>query len=321
MSLLEQIKPIGNKRAKYKLQRAWTHCLYKTVCVLENLLIKNISDKECSISKQTDTDTKIFITASLTTFPKRIHEVIYAIRSIMLQTMPPNQVILWLADTQFPNKEIPRNLTSLLTNGLKVRFCDDLRSHKKYYYALQEQKENEVVITFDDDIIYHPYTIERLVNKHAQYPECIICSSAHKVTLSNDGRVKSYHEWENVSDGMDRPSMVLSPLTGSGCLYPYAALSNEAFNKNRIKALAFSADDLWIYIMSVLSGRKVCLTDRVAHTFSVVSNSQTEHLGIINCIGDGNNKVISTLQHEYPDALKKILDAISHEDSTNKCRS
>lgn len=297
MALLESMKAIADHRPKYKIQRALRYYNYLFVSWLENKLIKAIPDEECFIAPKSNDATTV--TASLTTFPARIKEVKYAIKSIMLQTTPPDRVVLWLAESQFPEKQVPENLTPFIGHGLEVRFCEDLRSHKKYYYALQEQQPNELVVTFDDDIIYHPHSIERLLEQHTKYPDCIVCNSAHIITFDADGNVNDYHKWGTTSDGMAQPSMILSPLTGSGCMYPYGMLTEEAFDKEKIKSLAFTADDLWICFMSKIANRKICVPEKVSRTFSVVSESQTVHLGQVNCIEDGNNNTIKNLSREY----------------------
>lgn len=297
MALLESMKAIADHRPKYKIQRALRYYNYLFVSWLENKLITAIPDEECFIAPKSNNATTV--TASLTTFPARIKEVKYAIKSIMLQTTPPDRVVLWLAESQFPEKQVPENLTPFIGHGLEVRFCEDLRSHKKYYYALQEQQPNELVVTFDDDIIYHPHSIERLLEQHTKYPDCIVCNSAHIITFDADGNVNDYHKWGTTSDGIAQPSMILSPLTGSGCMYPYGMLTEEAFDKEKIKSLAFTADDLWICFMSKIANRKICVPEKVSRTFSVVSESQTVHLGQVNCIEDGNNNTIKNLSREY----------------------
>ena len=60
-------------------------------------------------------------------------------------------VILWLSKEQFPDRSfIPNSLLSLEKRGLIIELCEgDLRSHKKYYYALR-QYPNDIIITIDD---------------------------------------------------------------------------------------------------------------------------------------------------------------------------
>lgn len=301
MSFLERRKSIGNERAKYKLVRAWKHYVYIIVSWLENKLIKSVNVDECALSIDGVRSEKI--TASLTTFPARIKEVRYAIMSIMLQTVQPDRIILWLAGTQFPGNIIPEEVRDLCELGLQVRFCDDLRSHKKYFYALQEQKPDEVVITFDDDIIYHPHTIERLIETHNSHPDSIICCQAMKAAITQDGVLENYLKWGEAGDFEDNNSGLLSPLTGSGCLYPYSILSEDTFIKEKLKTLAFSADDLWIYTMSRLSKVGVITTPVISRIFSVVSGSQTFNLSQINCLDNGNDNALINLKKEFPSAF------------------
>lgn len=295
MSLVERAKHKGDK-SPFKLVRAFRYYKYLMLSALANWLITHIELPQ----KVIHDNHKTRIIASLTTFPARINQVRYAIISIMKQTVRPDKVILWLAREQFPDEAVPDNLKDLCELGLEVKFCDDLRSHKKYYYALQEQNPDEVVITFDDDIIYHPHTIERLIAKHKEYPECIVCSQVHVMTFDENNNVKPYNQWKSYKSGMNNPNKDFMPLTGSGCLYPYKAMPEITFDKERLKECAFSADDLWIGYLARISGNLICLVDNPAKVFSVVKSSQAQHLGQINCLGAGNDNTMKKLIEEIP---------------------
>lgn len=290
MSLVERAKHKDDK-SPFKLVRAIRYYKYLLLSVIANWLI--IHAKLSPKANRNNNTTRII--ASLTTFPARIKQVRYAIISIMKQTVRPDKVILWLAREQFPEEAVPDNLKNLCELGLEVKFCDDLRSHKKYYYALQDQNADEVVITFDDDIIYHPHTIERLMVKHKDYPDSIVCSQVHVMTFDENNNVKPYNQWKSYKSGMNNPNKDFMPLTGSGCLYPYKAMPEITFDKERLKECAFTADDLWIGYLARISGKLICLVDNPARVFSVVKSSQSQHLGQINCLGDGNDKTIKKL--------------------------
>ena len=70
----------------------------------------------------------------MTSYPARISYVHLAIKSLMLQSYKPDRIILWLAEEQFPTKELPKELTDLCQYGLEIRFVEDLYGHKKYFY-------------------------------------------------------------------------------------------------------------------------------------------------------------------------------------------
>ena len=90
------------------------------------------------------------IIASLTSYPARINVVPYVIASLLNQTVKPDKIILWLAETQFPDKKLPPLFDEVRACGVEVRFCpEDLGPHKKYFYAMQEYPDH-IIITFDD---------------------------------------------------------------------------------------------------------------------------------------------------------------------------
>ena len=97
--------------------------------------IDNYSIKKEKIKKPLNTKHRdIYITASLTSYPARIQYVHLAIKSLMLQSCKPDRIILWLADSQFNNRQIPTTLSALEEYGLEIKWCDDLYGHKKYFW-------------------------------------------------------------------------------------------------------------------------------------------------------------------------------------------
>lgn len=147
------------------------------------------------------------ITASLTSFPARIEYVHLAVKSIMRQTCKPDRIILWLAEEQFPDKKLPENLLALQEFGLEIKWCEDLCGHKKYFYCIRDQLPNELVITFDDDMLYRDNCIEQLIAKHEKFPNCIICERAQAVNYDKNGKLKNPGAWNVISDiGIKTPS-------------------------------------------------------------------------------------------------------------------
>lgn len=311
MSILESLKHIDRHRSKYKLIRAFVYWKYLFISYCENIIISAIDINECRLREHHKTK----VVASLTSFPKRINGVENAIKSIMLQTVQPDRVILWLADSQFPNKQLPENLKALMNVGLEVRYCEDLRPHKKYYYCLQEQLDDELVITFDDDLIYHPHTIEYLIKKHEEYPSCIVCSQVLRITSDGKGGIMPYDSWMGLCDGHEPPHPLNTPLTGSGCLYPKGLMPKETYNKENIFKMALNTDDLWIYVMSKLSGINIVSPDKVARTFTTITKTQQVHLAQFNCIQNGNDDVFNTLLQYYSKSRDFIIRGVQESES------
>lgn len=277
---------------------------YEFITMFENLLIRHVSIPENPINTA-DRENKIIV--SLTSYPGRIETVYYAIKSLMRQTIKPDQIILWLAESQFPDRNIPNRLEDLKGFGLEIQFCKDLKSHKKYYYSLQEQKQN-LVITYDDDIIYPPNSIELLVKKHIEFPNCIVCNRGFEIILDETKMPISVSDWKLITnEGIASPSLKIMPSTGGGCLYPPECLSEDVFNWDKIQRIALSADDLWMKAMSLLKGTHIIKTHKYSKTFSLIRKSQNEHLAHINTILGQNNIVVKNILNEYPCLFEKII--------------
>ncbi len=280
--------------------------IYAWDCFIENLYIKHAKFPKNGVWRGEPREETL--TVSLTTFPARIDACYYAIKSLMLQEYPADRIVLWLAQEQFPDKKLPEKYGDLIDRGLEIRYCEDLRSHKKYYYALQEQKENELVVTFDDDIIYERDALAKLVRDHCRYPACVICNRGHHITSQN-GKIADYRQWRICSpEGVGVPSQRIMPSTGAGCLYPYGVMPSTTFDIELIKQYAFTADDIWMCFNRLSVGVPVVKTREKIAILCNVYSSQAEALTTLNDIGHENERTIERLQQLFPDALESALD-------------
>ena len=246
------------------------------------------------------------IIISLTSFPARIEAAYYAVKSLMLQSLKPDRIILWLAEKQFENIELPQKLIDLKRFGLEIEYCDDIKSHKKYYYAMRNFKSS-IIVTYDDDIIFPEDSLEKLYKKHLQFKDCVVCNRGLEITLDKNNRVAPYGAWKVLSkEGTKYPSIKIMPSTGGGTLYPVDALDATVFDLDSIFECALTADDLWMKTMSLLKGTKVIKTTKYHRTFTVVEGSQTEHLGKQNVTEGQNDIDVKKLIAKYPEAFEKL---------------
>lgn len=195
------------------------------------------------------------VIVSFTSFPKRIEDVWLVGETLLRQSYKPDQIILWLATSQFEEFDsLPNRLTNLQNRGLTIRFCDDLRSHKKYYYVMQEHPE-DLVILVDDDTFYSRDLVKKLVRLHQKYPKDIICMTPTMISDVYDLPSK----WHAPScDERIVHSYLAQPYSGQGTLYPPHSLDEaNAFDKVKIMELCPYADDLWLKLMSMRKGTLV----------------------------------------------------------------
>lgn len=191
---------------------------------------------------------------SLTSFPARINYAHLAIETLMRQSFKADAIVLWLTREEFPSEDaLPASLRRLKDKGLTIRFCDNLRSHKKYYHTFKEYADCNVIVV-DDDMFYPLDLIERLVGLHRKYPESIICESAQIIHPKITSLPSEWVVAENNADYSG--SMYVQPFTGYGTLYPPHWYPEEVFNVENIKKYAFTADDLWLKAMSIINNVK-----------------------------------------------------------------
>ena len=250
-----------------------------------------------------DRNEKVIV--SLTSYPARIPYVHLAIKSLMLQSYKPDRIILWLAEEQFPDKALPKELMDLCEYGLEIIWMHDIYGHKKYLYPVINQKDNEVVITYDDDIIYSKNSIKRLMKTHKKFPGCLVCERGQTIDFSqldNPGKWKTHS-----SRGIKKPTYSMNPSPGGGCLIPKGAFYKDACNEEKIRQFAYKNDDLWYMFMCAEQGTKIIKTRKNHRTFSVITGSQVEQMATENIGNNRNAAIMEGLREEYPTAWKRIL--------------
>ena len=121
------------------------------------------------ISKSPTLSHKIIV--SLTTYKNRIHYVHYALDSLYHQTLRPSEVRLYVAKGEY--KTLPAILEKFKP-WLQVIEVRDIGSYKKFIPALKSVKENELIVSLDDDFLYPPHLIASLYELFLKYPYALI---------------------------------------------------------------------------------------------------------------------------------------------------
>lgn len=196
------------------------------------------------------------IVVSLTSFPSRINNVWQVIVCMLNQTLPPKEIVLWLSKEQFPTLEsVPKSLRRLEGEFFKIKIVDgDIRSHKKYYYSINEYK-NDFIFLIDDDIYYPSTLLEKVWETHLKYPNDVICNYGYHMTFNENNQVKSYKQWRVCYSSSDDNDLFFG--SGGGTLLQLSALHNDINNLKLALELTPSADDVWLNAMVRLAGIKV----------------------------------------------------------------
>lgn len=193
---------------------------------------------------------------SLTSYQKRFSTLHICLNSLFNQTLRFDKIILYL-DSDEDMDEIPPNVKEFIKYGLQIIKTDEmLKSHTKYYYAMNDFRD-DIIITVDDDVIYDAGRLESLYKSYLRYPRAISAGRVHKITFDQNGNLKPYLEWEFECDTIQYPSTKLFATGVGGVLYPPNLLPNITFNKEYICKYSPYTDDIWLKFMELINGIKV----------------------------------------------------------------
>ena len=258
------------------------------------------------------------LVVSLTSYPGRIHSMAPVLESLYNQERKADEIILWLAEGEFPERgaSLPEYLTALADQKkLTIRWCDNLKPHKKYFYAIQEYPE-DIIVTVDDDLLYSPKLLSSLYRSYLQHPKAVSAVRVHLMMFSADGKILPYNTWIRETDCcLYTPSMQLFATGGAGTLYPPHLFRKEFFDKEAIAENSPLADDLWLKAMEVISGVPVVAARR-REALVYLPDTQTDALKVVNDEQQQNDVQLSNIIRWTDETFGKgtLLDTLMNPD-------
>ena len=119
------------------------------------------------------------IIVSMTSYPARIKNVGMSIFLLLSrQTVKPDEIHLWLAEPQFPNKEadLPKDLQTILRiPSVKLHWVKTNTYVHKRHEIFKIAETADCVFLIDDDVKYANNLIETVMGVHKKHPNCIVC--------------------------------------------------------------------------------------------------------------------------------------------------
>ena len=277
---------------------------YRLLSKIARHRIRKIKTSALSLNKD---NRETILTCTLTSFPDRIDSVQYTIKSLFSQTVKPDRIVLWLAQSEFEGVEMPESIKELQRRGLEVRYCDNFFGHKRYYKLVEEQRENECIIMFDDDIIFPPYLIERLYTTWKKHPDCVVCERGQLLTFDGDKLINP-GLWSSISKvGLKTPSSRILASPGGGCLFPPHSLYKDACDTEIISKYALKTGDLWLMFMTIMNNTKIVRTHQYHRIFILSEKQQTVQLGREAIYNGRYMQTLYSLIEKYPHAYDNMI--------------
>lgn len=230
------------------------------------------------------------VVVSLTSYPARLPQLHLVIRSLLHQSLSPREIVLYLGkDTK--DEDIPSSLRELEKHNFTIKTgYEDLKPHKKYFFAMQEYPD-DAVITVDDDVIYDKDFVHDLYTCYKKYSKCVASRRVHHMIHDAQGKIKSYNDWQWECTQILEPSHHLFSTGCGGALYPPKVLPPDTFDAEAIKAHCLNTDDIWLKFMELKADVKVVFTNsKVIHPLTV-RNTQASALMHTNTAGENRNDI------------------------------
>lgn len=284
----------------------WRQCRKRFRDFKGKRIMKKMDEIDILSSLGNDKNEEIIV--SLTTIPSRLDEVYYTIKSIFLQTLRPDRIILYL-DSDVSIDMLPKNLDTFIKLGVEIESRPgSIRAHKKYFYAMKENPK-AIIITVDDDLIYPKFLIQSLYDMHTRYPRCVITSRAHRITFDNNGDVVPYNEFDWEVEEIGVPSASLIATGCAGVLYPPGCVDTKYLDIDLIEKLSLGNDDVYLKFVEIVAKRKTVLCSaRIWKDTTEIVGSQEIALNKDNVENNKNDVYIKKCMKYFGFTMDDFMD-------------
>ncbi len=250
------------------------------------------------------------IIVSLTSFPAALPYAVQAIRSVLEGTVQPDKVVLYLDTPQFPDGILPADLEKLKSEFpiFEVRFDpSEIRSYKKLIPALKDFP-NDIIVTIDDDICYHPDLLRDLVRLHKKLPQAILAHRVRKVVPDAPYRKWRKYKWYDFIFKKYHFNYRAMQTGVGGVLYPPHSLDPDMLKPELFMSMAPTNDDIWFWAAAVAKGTYVVPLPNGQRTAREIGKPRAVSLKTINLKPDDdrNRKALDNILEHYPEIKKRI---------------
>ena len=223
---------------------------------IPQFFVKHKAEQLGALQCTNDLKREVPLIVSVTQNESDFDELQICIYSLLNQTIFPDRIVLWLSDEYKNISNLPYEITQFIKNGLEIKFVKDLGVFNKTVYALKEFP-NSIVVTASDEVYYQKDWLEKLYHSYITNPDNVHVHIADKI-IFNENKILTSKKWNRFFDNECCGFQYYINSDG-GVLIPPNSLIKEVFREDVfMKYLPFN-ENLWIWMMSVLSSKKICI--------------------------------------------------------------
>lgn len=159
---------------------------------------------------------KVPVIISLTSIPSRLNTLHLVVRSLLMQDVAAEKIVLWLKTDL--KDTIPSALKKLISTRFEIRYSELNCSHRKLIHSL-ELFPNHVIVTCDDDLMYRKNWLSTIYKEHQKQPEKIIGNHTVHIQHDDTGQPIPFKKWKYPQSKKVNP-WAITPIGAWGVLYP-----------------------------------------------------------------------------------------------------
>lgn len=251
--------------------------IIKKIIILRNYLIykkfhffSKINDSKLRTNPEAD------FVVSIASYPERSHLLPAVFEALNNQTTVPKKWILVLSIEEWPEWKLPFYLEKLVKRGVEIIWVQNNTYAVKKLVPTLLKYPNYGVITFDDELIYGKYMIEKLIDCSQINPKAII-GHVGKQLIQINGELKMFYRTK-VGANIKTPSEQVYFLGGAGTLYPANSLDSKISDMEAIhRIVPGRGSDIWFWAAAVAKGtEQICLgTKQDVNLYFAVPSTKT----------------------------------------------
>ena len=284
------------------IRKAFYNCIY---IIAGRITQKIVEHKPYQFGLNT-AERSEHIVVSLTSFPPRFSQLDKCLKSLIVQSVKPDRIIVYLgSDSRV--EILTEEMKRYEEYGVEYRFdsTKNLMPHKKYFYAMQEFPDS-IVVTADDDVIYPNNWLKSLYYSYKVFPEAVSARRVHFIKIK-DGELLPYDHWKDQCRDLLIPSMRLIATGNGGVLYPPGCFDKEAFNYSVIEELCLRTDDIWLKCMEIRNRIPVVWVKNWQVRPATVDSKDNQRLQDENVFTGNNDIVLNKIMCYYSLSVKDLV--------------
>lgn len=186
---------------------------------------------------------------SCTTTYGRLNFLYHTLISIEGQSLKPDKVFINTStDPYLMDEGISRVPEKILNLDLpiEINWVENTGPYRKLLPVLEVVGQKDIIVTIDDDVIYHEDWYKNIIGLAEQYPDKIIAGRVRIIRKNRWGRYMNYKNWPSIKS--KKEGLTLLPIGVDGVAYRKHLLDLNFITDKAYLKIAPKTDDLWFKI-------------------------------------------------------------------------